>query len=84
MCSVVDRYNYKLYMKSLQAVYKTNMLFTSSFKETMTINLCIFYFFKENIMGGRKHFLIVVGPKQHQESPVSFHNTYRSLKTYYI
>ena len=54
------------------------------FKETMTINLWIFHFFKENIMGGRKHFLIIVGPEQRQEPPVSFHNTYRSLKTYYI
>ena len=31
-----------------------------------------FHFFKENIMGGQKHSLIIVGPGQRQGSPVSF------------
>ena len=47
MCSVVDRYNYKLNMKSMHAVYKTNMQINSSFKETITINLWIFHFLKK-------------------------------------
>ena len=71
-----DRHNYKLYMKSLQAIYKTNMKFISSFKKTLTINLRIFHFYKENIMDGQNRFLIVIEPRQHQEPLVFFHNIY--------
>ena len=39
-----------------------------------------FHFFKENIIGGRKYSLIVVGPGQRKGPPMSFHNTYRFLK----
>ena len=31
-------------------------------------------------MGGQKHSMIVIEPRQRQEPPVSFHNTYSVLK----
>ena len=39
-----------------------------------------FYFFKENIVGDRKHSLIIVRSGQCQGPPVPFHNTYRFSK----
>ena len=39
-----------------------------------------FCFFKENIMGGKKHSLKVIGSGQRQGPPVSFHTTYRFSK----
>ena len=39
-----------------------------------------FRFFKENIMDGQKHSSNVIGPRQFQGPPVSFHTTYRFLK----
>ena len=60
-----------LLSKIMHAECKTNMWINFFFKWGNN-KYVHFHFFKENIVGGRKYFLIIVGLGQRQESPVSF------------